>query len=44
MNEIYWLTRVGVISDIGRITLILSLFVLMISPILVNMADLEEWD
>ena len=44
MNEIYWLTRVGTISDIGHIMLILSLFAFVLFPVLVNSADLGEWD
>lgn len=44
MNEIYWLTRVGIINDIGYIMLILSLFALTTALIWINMADLEECD
>lgn len=44
MNEIYWLTRVGTISDIGYAMFILSIIALVTVPIWTNIVDLEEWE
>lgn len=42
MNEIYWLTRVGTISNIGYVMLVLSIVALVTVPLWIDMMGLEE--
>lgn len=45
MNEMYWLTRVGTINDIGGIMAMVSMICLVSSPIIFIMVDdeLADW-
>lgn len=46
MNEIYWLTRVGIINTIGVYLIIVSVFMLLTLPLWNEMFELRElgWD
>lgn len=44
MMEVYWLTRVGVINEMAEVMLFLSGLVLVFSPLLCSLMELEDAD